>query len=66
MLLSDFEIDYYTARMILGRPSGEAVVVVYDSSAQRGTGLPYQMVLGSGDMLPGVDQGLSMTCVLKR
>ena len=56
------EIDYYTARMILGRPSGEAVVVVYDSSAQCGTGLPYQMVLGSGDMLPGVDQGLYDMC----
>jgi FK506-binding protein 2 len=36
--------------------------VVYDSSMQRGTGLPYQMVLGSGDMLPGVDQGLYDMC----
>jgi hypothetical protein len=36
--------------------------VVYDSSIQRGTGLPYQMVLGSGDMLPGVDQGLYDMC----
>jgi FKBP-type peptidyl-prolyl cis-trans isomerase len=31
---------------------------VYDSSAQRGTGQPYLCVLGSGDMLPGVDAGL--------
>jgi len=30
----------------------------YDSSAIRGTGQPYQMVLGSGDMIPGVDLGL--------
>jgi len=36
--------------------------VVYDSSAQRGTGLPYQFVLGSGDMVPGVDQGLYDMC----
>ena len=35
---------------------------VYDSSAQRGTGLPYQFVLGSGDMIPGVDQGLYDMC----
>lgn len=31
---------------------------VYDSSAKRGTGLPYQYVLGSGDLIPGVDAGL--------
>lgn len=36
--------------------------VVYDASASRGTGRPYQMVLGSGDMLPGVDQGLYEMC----
>lgn len=35
---------------------------VYDSSAQRGTGLPYQFVLGSGDMIPGVDNGLINAC----
>ena len=35
---------------------------IYDSSARRGTGLPYQMILGSGDMLPGVDQGLYDMC----
>lgn len=34
----------------------------YDSSLQRGTGQPYQMVLGSGDMLPGVDLGLYDMC----
>lgn len=37
--------------------------VVYDASAFRGTGnRPYQMVLGSGDMIPGVDQGLYDMC----
>mmetsp|Transcript_14598 Transcript_14598/g.21912 ORF Transcript_14598/g.21912 Transcript_14598/m.21912 type:complete len:311 (+) Transcript_14598:37-969(+) len=35
---------------------------VYDSSAQRGTGLPYQFVLGSGDMVPGVDLGMYDMC----
>mmetsp|Transcript_17996 Transcript_17996/g.31558 ORF Transcript_17996/g.31558 Transcript_17996/m.31558 type:complete len:98 (-) Transcript_17996:144-437(-) len=35
---------------------------MYDASAFRGTGLPYQMVLGSGDMIPGVDQGLYDMC----
>ena len=35
---------------------------VYDSSAQRGTGQPYQFVLGSGDMIPGVDNGLIQAC----
>lgn len=35
---------------------------IYDSSTQRGTGLPYVMILGSGDMLPGVDQGLYDMC----
>jgi FK506-binding protein 2 len=34
----------------------------YDSSFERGTGQPYQMVLGSGDMLNGVDQGLYRMC----
>ena len=36
--------------------------ILYDASAQRGTGQPYQMVLGSGDMIPGVDQGLYDMC----
>jgi FKBP-type peptidyl-prolyl cis-trans isomerase len=35
---------------------------VYDSSQQRGTGSSYFMVLGSGDMLPGVDLGLYDMC----
>ncbi len=38
--------------------NSEGKQIIYDTSAQRGTGLPYQTVLGSGDMLPGVDQGL--------
>lgn len=42
----------------LNGPNG----VIYDSSISRGTGQPYQMVLGSGDMLPGVDQGLYDMC----
>jgi FK506-binding protein 2 len=46
----------YQAR--IGGPDG----IVYDASATRGTGQPYQMVLGSGDMLPGVDQGLYDFC----
>jgi len=36
--------------------------IVYDSSSSRGTGQPYQMVLGSGDMIAGVDQGLYDMC----
>ena len=35
---------------------------LYDASDFRGTGQPYQMVLGSGDMIPGVDQGLTGMC----
>jgi FK506-binding protein 2 len=35
---------------------------IYDSSSQRGTGQPYQFVLGSGDMIPGVDNGLINAC----
>jgi hypothetical protein len=51
------EIDYEAAyEAIDGRK------VTYDASAFRGTGLPYQMVLGSGDMIPGVDQGLYDMC----
>lgn len=38
-------------------------VFVYDSSERRGTGRPYQYVLGSGDLLPGVDLGLYDMCV---
>jgi FKBP-type peptidyl-prolyl cis-trans isomerase len=36
--------------------------VIYDASEFRGTGLPYQLVLGNGDMIPGVDQGLYDMC----
>lgn len=51
------EIDYEAAYEALdGRK------VTYDASAFRGTGLPYQMILGSGDMIPGVDQGLYDMC----
>ncbi|CAJ1956373.1 unnamed protein product [Cylindrotheca closterium] len=35
---------------------------LYDASDFRGTGRPYQVVLGSGDMIPGVDQGLYDMC----
>mmetsp|Transcript_8900 Transcript_8900/g.14830 ORF Transcript_8900/g.14830 Transcript_8900/m.14830 type:complete len:283 (-) Transcript_8900:59-907(-) len=42
----------YEARM--GSPDGP----VYDSSAKRGTGQPYQYILGSGNLIPGVDAGL--------
>jgi hypothetical protein len=38
-------------------------LIMYDSSAQRGTGQPYQMILGSGDMIPGVDLGLYDMCI---
>ena len=41
---------------------GDANGIVYDASATRGTGQPYQYVLGSGDILPGVDQGLYDMC----
>jgi hypothetical protein len=51
-----------TSRRSSNDPDSQNIPVLYDSSAQRGTGLPYQFVLGSGDMLPGVDQGLYNTC----
>ncbi len=48
----------YEAR--LDSPSGR----IYDASYQRGTQQqPYQMVLGSGDMIIGVDQGLYDMCL---
>ena len=50
----EYEASYYVGET--GRK------VVYDASAFRGTGRPYQMVLGSGDMIPGVDQGLYDMC----
>jgi FK506-binding protein 2 len=51
------EIQYDAA--YIGRDGKK---VVYDASAFRGTGLPYQLVLGNGDMIPGVDQGLYDMC----
>jgi hypothetical protein len=35
---------------------------IYDASEIRGTGQPYAYVLGSGDLIPGVDQGLYDMC----
>lgn len=35
---------------------------VYDSSAERGTGQPYMFVLGSGDIVRGVDLGTYDMC----
>lgn len=56
------EIEY-EASYITGEESGWNKKVLYDASAFRGTGnRPYQMVLGSGDMIPGVDQGLYDMC----
>jgi FKBP-type peptidyl-prolyl cis-trans isomerase len=54
----------YEARVAAGNAVGSDVAsgIVYDSSESRGTGQPYQMVLGSGDMLPGVDLGLYDAC----
>ncbi|KAL7542535.1 hypothetical protein ACHAXR_011873 [Thalassiosira sp. AJA248-18] len=53
------EIDYEASYI----DSETGRKVVYDASAFRGTGSqPYQMVLGSGDMIPGVDQGLYDMC----
>jgi hypothetical protein len=42
---------------------GRSEKILYDASAWRGTGRPYQMVWGSGDMIPGVDQGVLNMCV---
>ena len=42
--------------------SDEEFLIVYDSLSRRGTGLPYQFVLGSGDMVLGVDLGLYDMC----
>jgi FKBP-type peptidyl-prolyl cis-trans isomerase len=52
----------YEATYKLPIASGGTRDVVYDASYYRGTGQPYQMVLGSGDMLIGVDQGLYDMC----
>jgi len=56
------EIEY-EASYVTGDENGWSKKVIYDASAFRGTGnRPYQMVLGSGDMIPGVDQGLYDMC----
>ena len=56
------EIEY-EASYVTGDENGWSKKVLYDASAFRGTGnRPYQMVLGSGDMIPGVDQGLYDMC----
>lgn len=47
----------YEAR--IGNENGR----LYDSSDFRGTGQPYAYVLGSGDIVPGVDQGLYNMCI---
>jgi FKBP-type peptidyl-prolyl cis-trans isomerase len=39
---------------------------MYDASAWRGTGRPYQMVLGGSGMILGVDQKLLNICVGER
>ena len=49
------EIDYVAKR--LAPPA-----TVYDASIFRGTGQPFKFVLGSGVMIPGVDQGLYDMC----
>jgi hypothetical protein len=51
------EINYEAAY-----ESIDGLTVSYDASSFRGTGQPYQMVMGSGDMIPGVDQGLYDMC----
>lgn len=41
---------------------GSADGPIYDSSADRGTGQAYALVLGAGDVIPGVDLGLYDMC----
>lgn len=56
---SDFgdvmEIEYVAKRLF-------PPVTIYDASVFRGTGQPFKFVLGSGVMIPGVDQGLYGMC----
>lgn len=49
------EIDYVAKK--LAPPA-----TVYDASIFRGTGQPFKFVLGSGVMIPGVDQALYHMC----
>jgi FKBP-type peptidyl-prolyl cis-trans isomerase len=53
----NYEAAYYETAV-----DGSRRKVTYDASSFRGTGQPYQMVMGSGDMIPGVDQGLYDMC----
>lgn len=55
------EIHYEAQFQIMSEDMGSKLMT-FDSSLQRGTGQPYQMVLGSGDMIPGVDMGLYDMC----
>ena len=63
------EINYEAYKYVAGddgngsrQQQQQQRLVEYDASEFRGTGRPYQMVLGSGDMLPGVDLGLYEMC----
>jgi len=49
------EIDFVAKRLY-------PPVTVYDASIFRGTGQPFKFVLGSGVMIPGVDQGMYNMC----
>lgn len=49
------EIDYVAKKL-------DPPAMVYDASVFRGTGQPFKFVLGSGVMIPGVDQGLYDMC----
>jgi FK506-binding protein 2 len=56
------ELVYEAYYEVAGK-GGRQEEIMYDASAWRGTGRPYQMVWGSGDMIPGVDQGVLNMCV---
>ena len=56
------EIQYVASYFRNNNVNSKPSEVIYDASERRGTGQPYQMVLGSGDMLPGVDLGLYDMC----
>ena len=56
------EIEYEATALISDSSSLPPRRIIYDASYMRGTGMPYQMVLGSGDMIPGVDLGLYDMC----
>jgi hypothetical protein len=61
------ELVYEAYYIVVAGKGGRQEEIMYDASSWRGTGRPYQMVLGSGDMIPGVDQGLlNNMCVGER